>query len=190
MIVFASFRVYFLNIEIRSSNPTLVGTSAISCAQLEIGYGIMASIIPCLKSFITPFEKQPASYYERYADGSAAFKLSPLKSLAGSETLTSGHEIESIPHGSVNREGMKVGGDDGTLRTNWKLRPEDLIYQARVTHAKSEDSIGRKSIDSGDSKRMIIKKKTDWSIDYDRPAPGSAGREDGETWDAERRDEI
>lgn len=56
-----------------------------------------------------------------------------------------------------------------------KLRPEQTVYEARVTH---EGSVESRSLDSGNSQRMIIKKGVEWSVDYDTRNAISRGKED------------
>jgi hypothetical protein len=50
-----------------------------------------------------------------------------------------------------------------------RLRPEQTIYEARVTHPVGGDPL-RASAESGDSQRMIIKKGVEWSVNYDLPS--------------------
>ena len=54
-----------------------------------------------------------------------------------------------------------------------KLRPEQTVYEARVVGQE-----GRKSIDSGNSQRMIIKKGVEWSVDYNGRNASTGSKED------------
>lgn len=65
-----------------------------------------------------------------------------------------------------------------------KLRPEQTEYQARVTHEGADEA--RRSVDSGNSRRMIIKKGVEWSVDYD-VRNASASKEDETYVSAEER---
>ena len=58
-----------------------------------------------------------------------------------------------------------------------KLRPDQTVYEARVTHDQIERARG--SLDSENSRRMIIKKGVDWSVDYDIRKTSSREGEDG-----------
>ena len=59
-----------------------------------------------------------------------------------------------------------------------RLRPDQTVYEARVVgHAESSTS-ERKSVDSGNSRRMIIKKGVEWSVDYDGRTVSPSSKED------------
>ena len=64
-----------------------------------------------------------------------------------------------------------------------KLRPEQTVYEARVTHNHSGE-VRRGSVDSGNSQRMIIKKGVEWSVDYDQRNTSSQGKEEDSSYAA------
>lgn len=64
-----------------------------------------------------------------------------------------------------------------------KLRPEETVYEAKVTHNRGEE-LRRGSIDSGNSQRMIIKKGVEWSVDYDTRNASAGGKEEESSYHA------
>ena len=53
-----------------------------------------------------------------------------------------------------------------------RLRPEQTIYEARVTHGRER----RESEGSEVSQKMIIKKGVDWSVDYEMTQQDLGGK--------------
>ncbi|KAI4150690.1 MAG: hypothetical protein LQ340_003944 [Diploschistes diacapsis] len=75
----AALRLVFLGQAMQSDEPTFLGTAAVAAAQFELGYGLLASMVPCLKPFMATYEGplRPAvrarQYYDRYyGEGEAA----------------------------------------------------------------------------------------------------------------------
>lgn len=160
--------------EINSSDPTLSASNVVSCTQLEIGYGIMASIAPCLRTFISAYEpnladntKYPHSGYGH----STGHKLSSLASNSRNEGAA-----ESEPSAEDDRERL------GRFANNFKgkLRPEKSTYEAQVVTAQQRDGVGhRLSGDSANSRRLIIiKKAVEWTVDYGNRNPSPGSKED------------
>jgi hypothetical protein len=172
VIAIVGLRLYYLNIEINSSDIYLLSSNAVSCTQLEIGYSIMASIVPCLKTFMMAYEREIAgpTQYRQYAYGNGtAHKLSSLASNSREEGIAGVEPTEqsqSQGQEGIGRLGAKFMG---------KLRPDQTIYEAKVVTHDQRTTSDRKSVDSGNSRRMIIKKGVEWSVDYDgrNASPGS-----------------
>jgi hypothetical protein len=128
----------------------------------------MASIVPCLKTFMMPYDRQidGPTQYHNYAYGTGgSHKLSSLASNSRDGGIVETLAAEQDQQGEGRtRLGSKFIG---------KLRPEETLYEARVVGQGDHD--GRKSVDSGNSRRMIIKKGVEWSVEYDgrNASPGS-----------------
>ena len=128
----------------------------------------MASIIPCLKTFVMPYDRQidQPTQYRNYAYGNGgSHKLSSLASASGEGAIVEPTDQGQAEAG-IGRLGAKFMG---------KLRPDQTNYEARVVTRPERSSTERKSVDSGNSQRMIIKKGVEWSVDYDgrNSSPGS-----------------
>jgi hypothetical protein len=128
----------------------------------------MASIVPCLKTFMAPYERPDpnASHYHNSGNGTN-YKLSSMASQYENDHAAS--------NTSVERDSQYRGG--AGKRTLGKLRPEQTVYEARVTHNSSGEAL-RGSMDSGNSQRMIIKKGVEWSVDYDTRNITPQGKEE------------
>jgi len=128
----------------------------------------MASIVPCLKTFMAAYERPDpnASHYHNSGSGTN-YKLSSMASRSENDHVAS--------NTSVERDLQNAGA--AGKRFLGKLRPEQTVYEARVTHNRSEEA-RRGSVDSGNSQRMIIKKGVEWSVDYDTRNTSSQGKEE------------
>jgi hypothetical protein len=128
----------------------------------------MASIVPCLKTFMMPYDRgfadPSASQYRNYPYGnSGSHKMSSLHSSSRQGEDASTEQSEA----GVGRMGTKFIG---------KLRPDHTVYEAKITHMI--DSSNRKSAESENSQRMIIKKGVEWSVDYGGRTPSPGLKED------------
>jgi hypothetical protein len=175
VIAIVGIRLHYLNYEFISDDPTYYGAAAASCTQLEIGYSIMASIVPCLKTFMAAYERPNpnASHYHNSGNGTN-YKLSSMASRSENDPNASNKSVE--------RDLQYTGG--AGKRILGKLRPEQTVYEARVTHSRIGEA-RRGSVDSGNSQRMIIKKGVEWSVDYDtRNTSSQGGKEEESTYAA------
>lgn len=125
---------------------------------------------------------QSGEWYQHYTDttgyshelGSVASKSNISKSEKGGK---------SDVNVSVGAEtaGARKGGARVLSGGIGRLRPEQIRYEATVTHREpeSEREEGEtRSVDSGNSRRMIIKKGVEWSVDYDARTAGSGADEE------------
>src|SRR5271155_3094652 len=115
----------------------------------------MAASIPCLKPFVTVYEKQPGqtthSYYAdrlgNTVESERSFKLKSLNSNPGPK-----HESRPSMPGSLSPTVGLQNTYTATVTTrDKKTMPHD-------------DAL---SVHSHDSRRMIIERTTDWSVQYD-----------------------
>jgi len=186
LIVVIVLRLYYLHIQIHSANPTFSAAATVSCTQFEIGFSILASIIPCLKPFMAPYEGPSPNTHSAYGYRGGNYKLSSIASFtAGNNNNNNNNNTTSS---STGKQGPKVNvhklAEDGLGQGTMKLRPEEMAYEAKAEYKeREENSDGGRSIDSGNSRRMIIKKNVEWSVDYDArnpsPMPSVAGPEGG-----------
>lgn len=90
--------------------------------------------------------------------------------------MASDPSVERVSQVEAQYVGAVKRGTGGLKESLGKLRPELTVYEARVTHDLGVE--GRRSVDSGNSRRMIIKKGVEWSVDYDMRNASSGGKED------------
>jgi hypothetical protein len=165
VIAAAAARLYYLHRKIYSPEPTLAGVLAAVWTQVEVNYSIIATCAACLGPFIRPFSK-PYLADARYATPGS---------------------IQRSANGGYNLSDMSSGGylkrDQSTkLEQTLASKPStgNLTYQpqqrSRPDPAPQDvRSNSRPSLDSHDSKRMIITKGVEWTVEYDG-AIESAGR--------------
>jgi hypothetical protein len=137
---------------------------------------------------------QSANWYQHYSNntgythelGSVASKSvisrsEKEKGGAGAEESGKGDAEANAGAAMEEYAGKKGGGAKVLCGGLGKLRPEQISYEARVTHREMEgerEEGETRSVDSGNSRRMIIKKGVEWSVDYDtRTAESGAGEE-------------
>jgi hypothetical protein len=195
VISLAGLRLYYLHLALTSPNTTLHGLpESASVTQIEIGYAILASIVPCLKNFMAAYDApiQSRNWYQHYDYGtgvnnthelaSVVTAKSQAKSMVSNTTSASVPEVENIKEKNASTTevaytGGKKGGGARILSEGiGKLRPEQISYEARVEFKEralegersSREEGDARSIESMNSRRMIIKKGVEWSVDYDR----------------------
>ncbi|KFY95000.1 hypothetical protein V498_03592 [Pseudogymnoascus sp. VKM F-4517 (FW-2822)] len=139
----AALRLYYLNIEFSSSDPTLSGVLASVCAQVETSYAIISATIPCLRPFM--------SSLNTHYGAPAKPKSSTGTGSGGSNPLT--------PLESLTKAGRSLGTKMGESRGEMWDKPGNLT---RVTRGEKH------SIDSHDSKQMIITKDTEFRVEFER----------------------
>jgi hypothetical protein len=144
VIVPTAFRLYYLNHELSSSDPTLDGVLASVCTQIELNYAIIAATIPCLRLF-----------------------MSALNTNWGAPTPSAMETMQS---------------NNGFFFTSWSKmsrlgRSEEKGKQASVHTTRRNQSEHQASVVSGDqpsmesheSKQMIIYKNTEWAVEFEGP---------------------
>lgn len=166
VIIAAALHLRYLHLQMLSADPTLAGAYTVVCAQLELGYGLMASSVPCLKPFMSAFEgpfrpPQKSSNLQSTDYPFTTYRSGNSKRLRSA----SDHRIGSCAVGALSSADERA------------LRPDGGMYQATVTHRDQgpEDGAGgggeHASIDSGDSRQliikkdMVIKKEVKWSVE-------------------------
>lgn len=149
-------RLYYLDPSTLSNKRTLAISLAVVCTQIQLGYGIMAASVTVLKPFMAVYEK-PLGYtgYDnpnRYAANQTSstqrsFKMDRVGRSNGSPGGGRNIPIPDPTQGfsSYNSAsatgGARTGSDQGHERDG--------------------------SIHSHDSRRLIIERKTDWSVRYE-----------------------
>jgi len=144
VIVPAALRLYYLNIELSSSDPTLNGVLASVCMQIEMNYAIIAATTPCLR----PFMRALSTNY-----GGPAQQKGPRSATttAQSNTFSLSSLSKTSKSGRSKEKGMKP-------------LVEDLNPSQQVGLAISGDQC---SGHSQDSKQMIISKHTQWAVEFE-----------------------
>jgi hypothetical protein len=126
---------------------------------------------------MAPYEKSTPnpSQYQQYGK-STNYMLSSMASKSENDNIVSNTSVERLP--KVDPEYVQAGRRiaDVLTKSLGELRPEQAVYEARVTHDGLEET--RRSVDSENSRRMIIKKGVEWSVDYDTRNASASGKED------------
>ncbi|KAH7383048.1 hypothetical protein BKA64DRAFT_749130 [Cadophora sp. MPI-SDFR-AT-0126] len=139
---------------LNSADPTLDGTMSIVYTQIELCYSIIAATTPCLR----PFMKALSTHY----GAPASIKSTPTNTHAytlnsfSQRNKTSGAKFAS--QGRTNR-----GSNDVDMPT---VRWDNSAHHASVM------SGDQRSIQSHDSRQLIISKNTQWTVDFE----GGMGR--------------
>jgi hypothetical protein len=127
------------------------------CTQIQLGYGVMAASVTVLKPFMVVYEK-PAGYTgyshhpgQRYATNNSehlSYKMKPPV-----------RSSEVLPDGSILPPGA-VDANQPTYSSRSPAPPKEKLSGGNVHD-------GNESIHSHDSRRLIIERKTAWSIRYE-----------------------
>ncbi|RDW88000.1 hypothetical protein BP6252_00032 [Coleophoma cylindrospora] len=181
LIILAAFRLRSLSQTLYSSDPTFTGAMTSCITSFEIGYSIFASIIPCLKPFMTAYEgpQEVDTSKNNYDISNNSYKLSSM-SRKRNDTADGGINVQTVDGIVRGGEEVEVGGDNGLggIGKKLKLRPDKgTEYQAKVNcKGRSSEKDENGSFDSGESTRMIIQKNIEWSVDYRKDSNAGSGK--------------
>jgi len=146
VIIPTAFRLYYLGEEFSSSDPTLDGVLASVCTQIEMSYAIIAATIPCLRPFMTALS----------TNYGAPAKTKGSPSAAG--TARSGNDYSLASLSKTSRLGHEDKGKSASVpKTRWD----------QSEHHASVMSGDHHSLESHESKQMIISKNTEWAVEYE-----------------------
>ncbi|OAP65390.1 hypothetical protein AYL99_01362 [Fonsecaea erecta] len=150
-------RLYYLNPSTLPDNRNLSLSLTIVCTQVQLGYGIMAASVTVLRPFMAVYEK-PVGYSD--------YSNNPGKTYA-----TNNSEHLSFKMQPVSRSGEAM--PDGLGLHAAHLDPNQPTFSSRTPPVQKEKRGGggghekSDSIHSHDSRRLIIERKTDWSVRYE-----------------------
>ncbi|OAL30369.1 hypothetical protein AYO22_01567 [Fonsecaea multimorphosa] len=163
-------RLYYLNPSTLPDNRNLSLSLAIVCTQLQLGYGVMAASVTVLKPFMAVYEK-PMGY-------------SDYTSHPGKNYATNNSEQLSFKMQPVSRSD-EVGIPNGLASHGINFDPNQPTFSSRIPAAQREkrgSGNGHEksdSIHSHDSRRLIIERKTDWSIRYEEAESNKSNFSEG-----------
>lgn len=183
VIVATALHLHYLHLQILSANPYLAGAYTVVCAQFELGYGIMASSMPCLKPFMSAYEGplRPALKSSGNALSSGDYRFTTYSSNHSKQQHQHSKRLRSVEQGLSSADERRGPRGLGGSSSNHPVS----AYKATVSHRDVNN--GRKgSVDSGDSRRMIIqkddmviKKEVKWSVERDGDEPDKPSSEPG-----------
>ncbi|MCJ1472904.1 hypothetical protein MMC13_001553 [Lambiella insularis] len=158
----AILHIVYLRPDTIAADPSFQMAFAVVCAQIEMDYGAMAATLPCLG----PFLKACRTHTE--IDG----RQRPGRSF-GLNTL--GDPMSKMAsNGSKALHSRLSSGARGNRRTldQQIFRPDYVDTASTATSEKRTEKTDQQSIESHDSRRMIIKKKTEYHVQYESTKPG------------------
>ncbi|KAK2776550.1 hypothetical protein FQN52_003447 [Onygenales sp. PD_12] len=187
----AAFHLHYIKKLLDSADPTLIGSYVTICAQIELSYGIMANTIPCLKPFMAAYEDtgNKPSYRSRSPDGSPKNGSGAFKKGADSSNTSNTYVLSKISSNISSK--FRNPWTSGAIATHSRnnsisnplaqhpqppprskqpLRTDDVRYTATVGPGSWPDSQERQdqSLESHDSKRLVIKKDVKWNVECSR----------------------
>ena len=178
VIVPAAFRLHYLSGAL-SSDLALDITYEVICKQIEICYAIIAATLPCLR----PFMMATATNYGGPAEGHKTKNGSGgVYGGAGSSGQSSrsysnhGHTGLSLTSltsklGSAMHSNKHHGSTPTNADNNDPMYGIDSSSNHNATMVASHTSRDAQSIESSESKQMIIRKDVEYTVEYDsRPA--------------------
>ena len=158
MIVPTILHVLYLRPETIAADPSFAMAFAVVCVQIEMDYGAMAATIPCLGPFLK------ACRTHAQVDG----RQRPGRSF-GLNTLGDPMSKASSKGSKALHSGLTSGARGNNRRTldQQIFRPDYVEAVSTVTPDNRNEKSDQQSIESHDSRRMIIKKKTEYRVQYE-----------------------
>lgn len=170
VILIAVIRLQYVERQIESDNPTLVGATATVLTQTELFYSVVAATIPCLRPFLAAFVTNYGamggdtilggsyviSAHHKESKGSgASFAMRSLDSAKRAANRSEKRPVQQLPVTGA------AGGNADTLR------PDQVSNRISAGHGKGHHAAhDASSVGSDESTRgMIIKKEVAWQVD-------------------------
>jgi hypothetical protein len=180
----AAFRLHYLSEALNSSNFTLDITYEAVCKQVEISYAIIAATLPCLRPFMVATATNYGAPAEGHRTKTGTYGKAYVRS--GSSNKSSRHNRNQTPtgfsltsltrklgsglHSEKNTVSSTVNGDNSA-----HIRGMDSHGKHTATVVASHMPRDTRSIESSESKQMIIRRDVEYAVEYDsRPADGEA----------------
>ncbi|ORY15109.1 hypothetical protein BCR34DRAFT_598594 [Clohesyomyces aquaticus] len=187
VIAAAGARLIYLSDTLASPNRSLDGSFYIVATQWQLGYAIMSSTITGLGPFLRPFTKSSAASYRRSSyshhpsetqsqSGASSHQLDVLQARAVSVIHATGRSVGDTTPGD-GASSSKTGNPQ-TANGGLHLRPDEFQRDTAVLGGgdagmDEEDANSRMS---DESRRMMIRKKTDFSVENGRAGDVSQAR--------------
>jgi hypothetical protein len=177
-----------VHLTIVSDDPTLQGTYASICTQLELNYSILASSISYLGPFLSPFTKNTHVYYiDPHSAGSAKRSATDYNLQAVNFPTSALHSPKnklSVSHTSSITPKIKLPSTAVTAKaattTNQQVSPQEESSCVRTIASplttsktnsnnptKSSRNEQRQSFETNDSQRIMIRENMARSVEQD-----------------------
>lgn len=156
-IVFAAMNLSRVRSVTTDSDPALQIIPSMMWIQAELLWSILAASLPCLKTFMRPFDKIDEETWRSnnnmYSSGRSGRSWKESRDREGAVPLAT---FRGQKEGVV----LSASGNDSCALG---LRPENIAHNVEISHPSNADaeSEGRKSWGSQD---RIIKSQTHWEI--------------------------
>jgi hypothetical protein len=188
VIVPAAFRLHYLSEALNSSDFTLDITYEVICKQVEVAYAIIAATLPCLRPFMVatatnygaPAEghkSKTGSYGKAYALSGSSHKSSQgdrNHNHAGFSLTNMTRKLGSGVHSENTNASSKMNGG-----SNAPIYGIDSYGKHTATVVASHTPRDARSIESSESKQMIIRKDVEYAVEYDSRPAGSEPADKG-----------
>ena len=162
-------RLHYLSVVYGSDDPTLHLHLSTICKQTEVAFAIVAASVPCLR----PFLNATATHYGAPAEG-AKSKHGQYANTAGSSKNNSNRGPASFSLKKLNLSKKKDGTHSSSK--NDRIEEEHFSSQHRSQTTATGNNLQARdaaSVESDDSRGMIIRKDTQYNVQYyDRQQEG------------------
>ncbi|KAH8586205.1 hypothetical protein B0O99DRAFT_81966 [Bisporella sp. PMI_857] len=156
--IFSGIHLVAVLREISSLDPILAGAVTAAWKQIELDFAIAACTFSSLGAFLKPFDKEmgpsrSGSYQRSYGLGSSRTKNS--------------YAMDSLGSGNHGGKGLQQPSSEGSINLPI-LRPDaqDNITTVYSQYQGGKSGSDRVSVDSNDSKKGIIMKQVQWTVQH------------------------
>ncbi|KAL4869110.1 hypothetical protein BDV12DRAFT_196732 [Aspergillus spectabilis] len=185
MIIFAVLHIYYLQKDIGSRDSTLDAIPSLIWAQVELNYALVACSIFCLRPFMaavsTNYGTAGDSTLESSSRDASKHKSSGSKSAGSGNrgTLLIGNE--TVAFGVLQRPDVGVGGKGKGVQPHAQERSVRSPVGEQEIELVEQGRGG--SLGSDGSRKMIIRKDVQYTIEYDGVKSPAGAHNESEYWD-------
>ncbi len=154
----AAVHLHYIGNYVHATDTSLAIVAAVVWQQLELCWSLLSASIPNVKSFMKSFNSgfgldiDLATYAQGSRDYNTSYQLN-----------------------SMRANGLKANASENRDMTSFvdNLRPDVGYHSATIQRVRAnEEGLGKaSSIESGESREMIIRKDVAWNVDYEARAP-------------------
>lgn len=170
MIVLAALRLNSFRETGLSIDPTFAETEFLCWTAAELNYSIISATLPILRPLISNLATHYGGGFGQsdgrtYADGSTGSYMRSRTHGLGDESI----QLQSLERSKAGHVGHQVtiqrSQGDGMHERGTNRAYTSARRRSQIGESSNEDAA---SVESSDSKRMIIRKDITWVVDHDR----------------------
>ena len=163
-------RLHYLSTVYKSDDPTLHAAYFTICKQVEVAFAIVAASVPCFRPFLTATATNYGAPAEGAKSGNGQYANTAGSSKMRSDHLAGSFSLKKLNLGKKKETPQSSSNNDGIQGEHFDSQHRSRVI-ATTNNVQVKDTA---SVESDDSKGMIIRKDVHYNVQYyDREQNGA-----------------